>query len=41
VTALKGLFGKPRKAVSISDMSAAIAHRGSSANPALAKRASK
>ncbi len=30
-TALKGMFGKPRKAVSISDMNAAIARRGASA----------
>jgi hypothetical protein len=28
---LKGMFGKPRKAVSISDMNAAIARRGASA----------
>ena len=31
VTALKGMFGKPRKAVSIEDMNAAIARRGASA----------
>jgi len=31
VTALKGIFGKPRKSVSISDMHAAIARRGASA----------
>jgi antitoxin PrlF len=31
VTALKGMFGKPRKAVSIADMNAAIARRGASA----------
>ena len=31
VTALKGMFGKPRKAVSIDDMNAAIAARGASA----------
>lgn len=31
VTALKGMFGKPRKAVSIEDMNAAIAARGASA----------
>jgi len=31
VTALKGMFGKPRKAVSISDMNAAITRRGASA----------
>lgn len=28
---LKGMFGKPRKAVSIADMNAAIARKGSSA----------
>jgi antitoxin PrlF len=31
ITALKGMFGKPRKAVSIDDMNAAIARRGASA----------
>ena len=31
VTALKGMFGKARKAVSIQDMNAAIARRGTSA----------
>jgi antitoxin PrlF len=31
VTALKGMFGKPRKAVSIDDMNAAIARRGAAA----------
>ena len=31
VTALKGMFGKPRKAVSIEVMNAAIARRGASA----------
>lgn len=31
VTALKGMFGKPRKAVSIDEMNAAIARRGASA----------
>jgi antitoxin PrlF len=31
VTALKGLFGKPSKAVSIQDMNVAIANRGVSA----------
>lgn len=31
VTALKGMFGKPRKSVSIDDMNAAIAARGASA----------
>jgi antitoxin PrlF len=31
VTALKGMFGKPKKAVSIEDMNAAIAVRGASA----------
>ena len=31
VTALKGMFGKPRKAVSIEAMNAAIARRGASA----------
>jgi AbrB family looped-hinge helix DNA binding protein len=30
-TALKGMFGKPAKAVSIEDMNAAIAKRGASA----------
>jgi antitoxin PrlF len=29
VTALKGMFGKPRKSVSIEEMNAAIARRGS------------
>ena len=34
VTALKGLFGQPRKAVSIEQMNAAIAQRGAAAtNP--------
>jgi antitoxin PrlF len=31
VTDLKGMFGKPRKTVSIEDMNAAIAARGASA----------
>jgi antitoxin PrlF len=31
VTALKGMFGKPRKAVSIDEMNAAIARRGAAA----------
>jgi antitoxin PrlF len=31
VTALKGMFGKPRKTVSIKDMNAVIARRGASA----------
>ena len=31
VTALKGMFGKPRKSVSIGEMNAAIARRGSAA----------
>jgi len=31
VTALKGMFGKPKKTVSIEDMNAAIAVRGASA----------
>ena len=31
VTALKGMFGKPRKTVSIEAMNAAIARRGASA----------
>jgi len=31
VSALKGMFGKARKAVSIQDMNAAIARRGTSA----------
>ena len=31
VTALKGMFGQPRKAVSIEQMNAAIARRGASA----------
>ncbi|MEO8937761.1 MAG: AbrB/MazE/SpoVT family DNA-binding domain-containing protein [Burkholderiaceae bacterium] len=31
VTALKGMFGKPRKAVTIEQMNAAIARRGASA----------
>jgi antitoxin PrlF len=31
VTALKGMFGKPRKAVSIKQMNAAIAKRGAAA----------
>ncbi|WP_395018432.1 AbrB/MazE/SpoVT family DNA-binding domain-containing protein [Dongia sp.] len=31
VTALKGMFGKPRKSVSIETMNAAIARRGASA----------
>lgn len=31
VTALKGMFGKPRKSVSIEEMNAAIARRGSAA----------
>jgi AbrB family looped-hinge helix DNA binding protein len=31
ITALKGMFGKPRKSVSIDDMNAAIARRGAAA----------
>ena len=31
VTALKGMFGKPRKSVSIEEMNIAIARRGASA----------
>lgn len=31
VTALKGMFGKPKKTVSIEDMHAAIAQRGAAA----------
>ncbi|HZT02223.1 MAG TPA: AbrB/MazE/SpoVT family DNA-binding domain-containing protein [Steroidobacteraceae bacterium] len=31
VTRLKGMFGKPRRAVSIDEMNAAIARRGSAA----------
>ena len=31
VTALKGMFGKPRRAVSIKEMNAAIAKRGAAA----------
>ena len=31
VTALKGMFGRPRKSVSIEQMNAAIARRGASA----------
>jgi AbrB family looped-hinge helix DNA binding protein len=31
VTALKGMFGKPRKSVSIEDMNAVIARRGAAA----------
>jgi AbrB family looped-hinge helix DNA binding protein len=31
VTALKGMFGKPRKSVSIEEMNAAIARRGTAA----------
>jgi antitoxin PrlF len=31
VTALKGMFGKPKKTMSIEDMNAAIARRGASA----------
>jgi antitoxin PrlF len=31
VVALKGMFGKPRKAVSIAEMNAAIARRGAAA----------
>ena len=31
VTALKGMFGKPRKSASIEEMNAAIARRGASA----------
>ena len=31
VTALKGMFGKPKKTVSIDEMNAAIARRGASA----------
>ena len=31
VTALKGMFGKPRKSVSIDDMNRAIANRGAAA----------
>jgi antitoxin PrlF len=31
VTALKGMFGKPRKAVSIDEMNAVVARRGAAA----------
>jgi AbrB family looped-hinge helix DNA binding protein len=31
VTALKGMFGKPRKAVSVEEMNAAVARRGAAA----------
>ncbi|HLB31616.1 MAG TPA: AbrB/MazE/SpoVT family DNA-binding domain-containing protein [Gammaproteobacteria bacterium] len=31
VTALKGMFGKPRKSISIKEMNAAIARRGAAA----------
>jgi AbrB family looped-hinge helix DNA binding protein len=31
ITALKGMFGKPRKVVSIDEMNAAIARRGAAA----------
>jgi AbrB family looped-hinge helix DNA binding protein len=31
VTALKGMFGKPRKSVSIEEMNAAVARRGAAA----------
>ena len=34
VTALKGMFGKPRKSVSIEEMNAVIARRGASAKDA-------
>ena len=34
VTALKGMFGKPRRAVSIDEMNAVIARRGASAKDA-------
>lgn len=34
VTALKGMFGKPRRSVSIEEMSAVIARRGASAKNA-------
>jgi antitoxin PrlF len=34
VTALKGMFGKPRKAVSIEEMNTVIARRGASAKDA-------
>ena len=40
VTALKGMFGKPRKMVSIADMNTVIAKRGASAKPVPAKPAS-
>lgn len=40
VTALKGMFGKPRKMVSIADMNTVIAKRGASAKPLSAKPAS-
>jgi antitoxin PrlF len=39
VTALKGMFGKPRKAVPIADMNAVIAKRGASAKPMATKSA--
>ena len=39
VTALKGMFGKPRKAVSIADMNAVIATCGASAKPVVARSA--
>ena len=40
VTALKGMFGKPRKMVSIADMNTVIAKRAASAKPLSAKPAS-
>lgn len=39
VTALKGMFDKPGKAVSISEMNAVIAMRGASAKPVATKPA--
>jgi antitoxin PrlF len=41
VTALKGMFGKQRKVVSIADMNAVIAKRGASAKPLSTKPPSK
>lgn len=41
VTALKGMFGKPRKVVSIAEMNAVIAKRGGAAKPVSAKPANK
>ncbi|MDB6083788.1 MAG: looped-hinge helix binding domain, AbrB family [Gammaproteobacteria bacterium] len=43
VTALKGMFGKPRKPISLADMNAAIARRGAAAkcNPVDSCRSSR